>query len=77
MGMERIKHYRVTCDGEILISEGSPRGIYRPPLHERCDATADIEAPDKWQALRNLPEGWRATGHGDILDVRCPREHTY
>jgi hypothetical protein len=72
MGMERIKHYRITCDGEIAVHKDSSRTTY-----DRCETTTVVEAPDKWSALRNLPDGWRATGHGDILDVRCTREHAY
>ena len=73
MAMRQIKRYRFTCDGDVVVPLPS---FPDQTAVDRCREETVVEAPDKWEALRSLPEGWRAVGHPtDTVDVRCPAEH--
>lgn len=73
MGMQRIRQFRFTCDGEINVTLS-----FGEIVPDQCRAETVVEAIDKWAALRDLPEGWRAVGPPlEGVDVRCPREHVY
>lgn len=66
MGMQQVKRYRFTCDQDVKDRED---------FAVSCDAQVVVEAPDKWAALRELPEGWRAAGRPtDTVHISCPRE---
>lgn len=74
MGMQQIKRYRFTCDGEVIVD--TPVGAVK--VTDACHEEVVVEAVDKWAAVNAMPDGWRATGPiPDGVDVRCPKEHVY
>jgi len=78
MSMQQIKRYRFICDGEVEQTVTTV-GVTHT-VADSCRETVVVEAADKWAAMRELPEGWRATGSPQIpqtVDVRCPREHVW
>lgn len=78
MGIERLKTYRLTCDGTIKVTERLPSGVAYEGLAS-CGSVTTVQTTSKVDLMidleRNMvgdyPEftGWHVRNGG----VRCPR----